>query len=572
MKTFILNIKNLKRKKLNNITKNETNKRKSKEVKRNSFNHFILHLFLGFLIPNIVNANGVVISNVTLGPQNTTNHYTMINFDISWQNSWKITTGEPYNWDACWVFAKYRKKTTYDWKHCTLNWVAGTGAADGHIVPGNATIRSSNDNGAGGAYGVFIYYNTDMSQGPVSYTGVGLRWNYGVDGLFDNDSVEICVFAIEMVYVPQGSFYLGDGTTTNIAGQFEAANSGGGGYSGQPFLVTSENAITLGGGGAGSLGNHNTSGMWTADDFNNSPSSSKTLPAAFPKGYKAFYCMKYEITQEQYVEFLNKLTYNQQNTRTGVAPNSAAGTAVLGGGAYRNRIEIMTPGIGTYKPAVYASELNNNGTYNDATDGQNIACNYLSWADVAAYLDWAALRPMTELEYEKACRGPSIYSPTNDEFAWGTTFLTQATGITNPGQNNETASNAGANINTASHPNVPGTMRVGNFGQSVNTRQATGATYYGIMEMSGNALERVVSVGNSTGRAFTDVNGDGVLNATGDANQPTWPGTGATGAGFRGGGWNSNFTDCRISDRIYASATNNSRYASYGGRGVRTAP
>jgi formylglycine-generating enzyme required for sulfatase activity len=534
----------------------------------NLLNKAILISFIDILlfIPNNLKANGVSVSNVSLGPQNTSQDYTMINFDISWQNSWKITTGEPYNWDACWVFAKFRKKTTFDWKHCTLNWVNGTGAADGHIVPGNAIIRSSNDNGAGGAYGVFIYHATDMPQGPVSYTGVGLRWNYGVDGLNDADSVEICVFAIEMVYVPQGSFYLGDGTTTNITGQFEA------GTSGNPFLVTSENAITLGGGAPGSLGNHNASGMATADDFNNS--SSQTLPAAFPKGYKAFYCMKYEITQEQYVEFLNKLTYNQQNTRTGWAPNSGAGTAVLGGGNYRNRIEIMTQGIAapTNQPAVYASELNNNGNYNDATDGQNIACNFLSWADVAAYLDWAALRPMTELEYEKACRGPSIFTPNANEYAWGNTSITPATGITNPGANNETASNAGANIATNNTAGVQGPMRVGNFGQGVNTRVASGATYYGIMEMSGNVWERVVSVGNPTGRAFSDVNGDGVLNATGDANQATWPGTGATGAGFRGGVWSLNFTVSRISDRQYSSNINSARHQNFGGRGVRTAP
>jgi formylglycine-generating enzyme required for sulfatase activity len=286
--------------------------------------------------------------------------------------------------------------------------------------------------------------------------------------------------------------------------------------------------------------------------------------------------MKYEITQEQYVEFLNKLTYNQQNTRTNFwPPNSVAGTAVLGGGSNRNRIEIMTPGIGapTNQPAVYASELNNNGNYNDATDGQNIACNHLSWADVAAYLDWAALRPMTELEYEKACRGSSIFSPTADEYAWGSTFITPATGIINAGANNETASNAGANIAANNQTNVQGPMRVGNFGQGVNTRVATGATYYGIMEMSGNLWERVVSVGNSAGRAFTDVNGDGVLNATGDANQATWPGTGGNGAGLRGGSWSNNpTTPCRISDRINASFATSSRSSNYGGRGVRTAP
>jgi formylglycine-generating enzyme required for sulfatase activity len=42
--------------------------------------------------------------------------------------------------------------------------------------------------------------------------------------------------------------------------------------------------------------------------------------------------------------------------------------------------------------------------------------NILSWFDVAAYLDWAALRPMTELEFEKVCRGPE--NRIAGEYAW----------------------------------------------------------------------------------------------------------------------------------------------------------
>jgi len=34
------------------------------------------------------------------------------------------------------------------------------------------------------------------------------------------------------------------------------------------------------------------------------------------------------------------------------------------------------------------------------------ACNLLSWWDGAKFAAWAGLRPMSELEYEKACRGP----------------------------------------------------------------------------------------------------------------------------------------------------------------------
>ena len=44
--------------------------------------------------------------------------------------------------------------------------------------------------------------------------------------------------------------------------------------------------------------------------------------------------------------------------------------------------------------------------------------NYVSFTDGLAFTDWAALRPITELEYEKAARGPS--EPIDAEFVWGT--------------------------------------------------------------------------------------------------------------------------------------------------------
>ena len=44
-------------------------------------------------------------------------------------------------------------------------------------------------------------------------------------------------------------------------------------------------------------------------------------------------------------------------------------------------------------------------------------CNHLCWADAVAFAAWAGLRPMTELEYEKACRGPGYAH--HGELAWG---------------------------------------------------------------------------------------------------------------------------------------------------------
>src|SRR5690606_15837112 len=112
----------------------------------------------------------------------------------------------------------------------------------------------------------------------------------------------------------------------------------------------------------------------------------------------------------------------------------------------RNGVRIKTPGNLTpdNKPAVYACDLNNNGTFDEAADGQNLACNYLNWADFLSYLDWAALRPMTELEFEKASRGP--LAAVTDEYAWGGTGIitTTSSTITGGGTENELSSVLGS--------------------------------------------------------------------------------------------------------------------------------
>jgi hypothetical protein len=159
----------------------------------------------------------------------------MVKFDLSWDNSWRVAQG-PANWDAAWVFIKYRIKGQKTWNHATLHYADGSGTGDGHILPGGAAISSSNDNGSGGAYGVFVYHSSAYNQGSVSYAGVGLRWDYGVNSVPNADSVDIRVNAVEMVYVPQGSFSVGSGGAETDA-FFTYPDTT------QPYTISSENAI-----------------------------------------------------------------------------------------------------------------------------------------------------------------------------------------------------------------------------------------------------------------------------------------------------------------------------------------
>lgn len=505
-----------------------------------------IFLFLCFLafVQHMV-ANNISVSNIsiigkdiTAGTNNSAN-FVYVKCDVSWENSWR-TSSAPNNWDAAWLFVKY-KVGTGAWKHATLH-------TSSHVAPTGSTIDASGD-----GKGIFMYRNAD-GTGSVSFTSAKLRWDYGADGVLDNDTVKVKVIAIEMVYVPQGSFYLGSGggeSGSFTDGSWTTGNT-------IPLQVTSEGALTI----AQSSGN-----LWgTSTSGTNTIGSSGTLPAGFPKGFQAIYCMKYSISQDQYVDFLNTLTYNQQVTRTAVTPTSSPGTKVMFSGAQsqdRSGIEIQTSGIATSTPAIYTSTL------------KYLECNWISWADDIAYADWAGLRPMTELEFEKACRGTN--SPVANQYAWDSAFLIRATGTSNTGLTNETAlpDTANANYNIG----IQGPLRVGNFARTTTTRERSGATYYGIMEMSGGVWERIVSVGDATGRTFTGAHGDGVLDSDGNATGVSnWPGTDAVGSGFRGGVWDSPETYMQISDRGVASLAssvrggNSDNAGTRGFRAVRTAP
>ena len=138
----------------------------------------------------------------------------------------------------------------------------------------------------------------------------------------------------------------------------------------------------------------------------------------------------------------------------------------------------------------------------------------------------------------------------------------------------EVPANEGENVNWsggAAGPLRNGAFATKNYGLA--SRRYSGGSYYGVMELSGNVWERVVTVANSDGRAFTGAHGDGALDTNGRANVSNWPSsTTAAGSGLRGGSWNAVSTAARVSDRSNAANAVTARASDYGGRGVRTAP
>jgi len=504
----------------------------------------LLLLAMLVVIPRVLHANDLQAKHVALH-EGVAGSYALVEFDLSWENSWRndlngAGQAAPYNFDAAWVFVKFSTDGGTTWEHASLSANSSDhGVSNDNGVP--AKLRAASDR-----KGVFIF-RANNGAGTNAWQGVQLRWIYSKDGLASISSAVVAkVIGIEMVFIPSGNFFVGDLSAHPVNGQFEDGDSG------KPFEITCEDEIKLGGGKKGSLGNHDAKGMASEDDFDGH--DREELPDDFPKGHAAFYAMKYEITQGQYADFLNTLTSAQ-----------AARRALSGSGDYSAFRGTISGGYPVY-----------------ATSAPERACNFTSWMDGAAYADWAGLRPMTELEFEKTGRGDQ--SVVSGEFAWGNTSITSQTGHNGTdGSGSETASPATANANFDSGINGP--VRAGIYAAaSGGDRAQAGASYYGVMELSGNVFERVVTVGNSAGRKFDGTHGDGRLSTKpgfeGNATNKDWPGidsqssrgvTGAKGAGLRGGGWKDAAALLRLADRTYAATTDDQRANHYGFRCVRTA-
>jgi formylglycine-generating enzyme required for sulfatase activity len=510
-------------------------------------------------------ASNIQVTNVSLtspdvsaGSNNAAN-FTMLQFDLTWENSWRISSG-PSNWDAAWIFMKYRVGTG-PWQHAFLNntgHLTGTGTSatitSGLQNTGNAFNVSTNP-----AMGVFVHRSADGS-GTFTQSGIQVRWNYGANGVTDLSVVDIKVFAIEMVYVPGGVDF-------NVGGS--------GGTSAFTSTTINTSSATTAPSGTGSLGG-SAGGYPTGQT---GPSSDD-----WPNGYAAFYCMKYEMSQGQYRDFLNVLTRDQQASR--VATTITTGTTsvtnrfVMSNNSNRTSRNVIRcdATISASDPIVFYCDLNSNGNGNESADGEFLACNYLSWPDGAAFADWAGLRPMSELEFEKSCRGP--LNAVTGEYAWGSTTIAGSNSVTNGGTVNEKSSNASANA--CYHSNNPGgPVRVGMYAGPSTTRALAGATYYGILDMSGNNWDRTVSLAVAAGKSFTkSVHGDGELTSDGFSTIATWPGlvlgkiTSGSGGGARGGAWLTSVGDghMNVSSRTFANYNDNGgRIQDFGFRAVRTA-
>jgi hypothetical protein len=383
-------------------------------------------------------ARAVTITTVTVGPRDA--KAATVQFDITWDNSWR----HEGNHDAVWVFFKVRAEGEKEWQHVRL-------AADKVLNPtgysqqkGGTPLDFIVPDGEDGFLGMFVR-RAEYGVGKVAATNVTAVWDLTANkGIAKDAKLSVRAIGIEMVYVAEGPFYLGMGGTE----PYHFYQYTDGKQHIQPYRVTSAGAIPTG---------QQAGKLWARKGAQ--PEDKGEIPAAFPNGYAAVYCIRHPLYQKgQYAGFLSMLEPAQAKART--------------------------------------SE--NEG---------------LSWADGAAFAAWAALRPMTELEYEKISRGPI-------EPGWDT-------------------------------------------GDALNY-----PSYWEVESMNGwrTHPDRPVTVGNAKGRSFKGTHGRGTLALPAD-----WPQEDAVGAGYRGGFGMS----ARPAYRLMAAETISERHGRAGLsalRGVRTAP
>ncbi len=310
-------------------------------------------------------ADSVKIENVRLAPRDA--EAATLTFDISWSNSWRWGSFH----DAVWVFFKVRANERSPWQPVRLVAdkvvnPAGYAAADGtrleFVVPA----------GDDGFVGMLARRARD-GRGDVAARRVTAAWDAtAVTGAKENvENVQIRAFGIEMVYVAESPFYLGSGGKTEL-NMFHAYTGVDG--STPPYRVT----------GAGAIPTGRQNGKLWAKGI--APPDGGEIPASFPNGYAAFYCMRWPyFTQGLYAGFLNTITVEQAKGRYYA---DYQGVAIKRSGE--------------------------SPSYTYAASAANERCPWLSWADCAAVAAWAGLRPMTELEYEKAIRGSQNPSPVYD--------------------------------------------------------------------------------------------------------------------------------------------------------------
>jgi len=478
-----------------------------------------------------------------------------VEVDVTWRLSWRNET----NWDAAWLFVK-----------APAQWCGGTPLP---LSPsGHRLIQNRDPDQPGPAFavsddrlGTFVYRDAQTEgRGPNDWR---LRLQLALpDDMAPEDLPEtVDVYGVEMTYVSEGPFSLGDPRPRADSPKHSFFADTPDTTAAPSFRVASDGAIPICE-GPGSLCYRSAEQDWERGregDFQG------PIPASYPNGYGAFYLQKYNVTQGQYAAFLND-----------IGQCGAPDRSPLGHPDYAARGSIQ-----------FAE-----GSYGFVATRPDRPAHYLSWDDAAAFLDWAALRPMTELEFTKAARGPAEAG--TGEFAWDsptiargdTLFDADGTVAEDEAGGDEYVRGNASYRPADTDPFVGGDaagglLRVDIFETRVysmqhddwadttpftSLREASGAGYYGTQGLSGGLPERTIAATDSAGRRFRGTHGDGVLRYPATADVADWPGPRGDGLGLRGGSDGRPPAFLQVADRTFGSYA--MYYRAAGIRAARTAP
>jgi hypothetical protein len=458
-------------------------------------------------------ANNFRISNVGFTNNNPSTQTVSIRFTLSWENSWK----DSINWDAAWVFAKFKNPSTGLWlplKFVPLSGANGTGIT--------ANIQVTND-----SLGAFIY-RSNISSGNFIDSNITINWKYGTAGISSLAGLEFRLMGMEMVYIPQGQFQLTHNesvtkyadylrnasnrdSTTYPKGSFPRMRIFGSNYV-IPTIDTNSVCIESVTWGEREIGNSYKGFSVPNDTFCIKGGQGIDINRDgvidnnnYPTGYNAFYMMKYEMSEQQYADFLNTLT-SVQVSNLGVAGRN---------------ISLV------------------NGLYLSSTP--NRSCSGAINNRFFAYADWSALRPMSFMEFDKAHRGPISaefdisYEEVSNISLWSPNWSPNASYFQNENGTETLLSQLlqsfprtdSSYLISYGFQSVNGNYnfpRSGVFGRSNSTRKQIVATYYGVIDLISNTSDQYISLKNKN---FTTINGNGLLDTGGYANVSNWSGLNA---------------------------------------------
>lgn len=404
----------------------------------------------------------------------------------------------------------------------------------GNIVSINLTLRENNVlNGVtpgGGAYNtadwIFVKFSTqagaDGTWNHATLTGGTVGGGVVISAASDNKGVFLdhtSVFPLWTSPVTLNWNYAADGVTGARARVKVFAVS---------MVKVPTGIFVYNAGGIDAGGGYNSYGNGSQMTVVGSGQLPAGAAGGWPNGYSSFYIMRYELTQGQYADFLNTVHSSTAAALHDVNTDYGHNIQYLAGNAYGYRYVAMD---------------------------RFAAKNYLSTSDAWSFLSWAGLRPMTEMEYEKACRDLNSTAA----YPWGNSDPDAAT--YSPPNEGGTHSR-----NYLNYGYVTGGLKVLDAGRYLSgdvyrTAEQTGASPYGIADLAGNVSELVINC------SHTAVPGNG----NGTVEWPaSWPAPGSTGKGLRGSNWTFGAASYfKVSDRSYAAWSNAGRTSYTGVRGVR---